>query len=371
MGVFWNKQSSESWVTHLNPGFSGRLSAELVKRYQMGRGLEGEIEPVLLPFRLQKLAEKADVLHFHILHEHSLSFHTLSRFLRFKPTLWTWHDLWPVTGHCIFPQNCERWSRGCGNCPDLFRGIPTQQDRTSDNYQRKIDFLKRHKPNIHVSTRWMKERIEPHISAAELEVSVIPFGIDLKKFTPGNRESARANLKIPSEAFVIFARGTPDPRKNFVLLAQAIELIDTDRQIFLITIDDTSYQVKRDGVIQRDYGWLNDTELLQRLFAASDIVFAASREESFGVFALESMACGIPPLHTGNSATSEIVGDQSLALEDMSLRGLTNALQHFVDDPQILLPKGRLARKRAEKEYDLAKFISRLSDRYLELIDGR
>ncbi|HID30324.1 MAG TPA: hypothetical protein EYP19_10010, partial [Desulfobacterales bacterium] len=36
-----------------------------------------------------------------------------------RPVIWTLRDMWTFTGGCHFPLDCERYTTGCGGCPQL------------------------------------------------------------------------------------------------------------------------------------------------------------------------------------------------------------------------------------------------------------
>jgi hypothetical protein len=61
----------------------------------------------------------ADVVHYHIIHDGYFSLAALPMLSRLKPSVWTFHDPWAMTGHCVHPLECTRWQIGCGSCPDL------------------------------------------------------------------------------------------------------------------------------------------------------------------------------------------------------------------------------------------------------------
>src|SRR5262249_52639686 len=49
----------------------------------------------------------ADLLHFHIVHERWLSANDWRRLARRRRVVWTWHDPYFMTGHCIYPMDCD------------------------------------------------------------------------------------------------------------------------------------------------------------------------------------------------------------------------------------------------------------------------
>ncbi|MDR1236516.1 MAG: hypothetical protein LBJ96_05950, partial [Holosporaceae bacterium] len=60
---------------------------------------------------------KSDILHLHLIHNNVIDISLLPIITKLKPTVWTVHDPWALSGHCIHHFDCEKWKTGCGDCP--------------------------------------------------------------------------------------------------------------------------------------------------------------------------------------------------------------------------------------------------------------
>src|SRR5690606_12504627 len=85
------------------------------------------MQSYLLP--MHTAFKQADLVHYHIIYDRYFSIRALPYLTRLKPSVWTFHDPWPMTGHCIYPMGCERWMSGCGSCPSLDLPFPMREDR--------------------------------------------------------------------------------------------------------------------------------------------------------------------------------------------------------------------------------------------------
>ena len=64
-----------------------------------------------------QLVKDADIVHLHWTNGGFLSLDNVDQLLGLnKPVVWTLHDMWPFTGHCVYSFGCDRWQRGCGHC---------------------------------------------------------------------------------------------------------------------------------------------------------------------------------------------------------------------------------------------------------------
>ena len=55
------------------------------------------------------------------------------------PVVWVLHDMNPFTGGCHFDDNCDRWTDGCGCCPQL--GSCDRNDLSARSWRRKLQSL--------------------------------------------------------------------------------------------------------------------------------------------------------------------------------------------------------------------------------------
>jgi glycosyltransferase involved in cell wall biosynthesis len=320
-----------------------------------------------------EIFKDTDLVHLQIVHDHFLRFETIKEIASRKPTVWTWHDLWPVTGHCIFPIGCGEWAKGCGNCPDLLSPLPVFRDRTAAEYARKSRMLENLDIDVHVTTQWMLDRISPHITNTKLKVHVFPFGIDLDLFKPIEPSLIRRKLGIADDTFCVFARATDDPRKGFKELVRALDELSHHADIMLITTQATGLA----GAISEnlriiEMPWTNSPTNLIALYNACDVFAMPSTGESFGMMALEAMACGKPVITIKGTATSEVVSLPELEVDAENLtENLKSKLNFLVEHPETTKELGRVSRVRAQEKFSLETYLKNLVNLYRSVIAGR
>jgi D-inositol-3-phosphate glycosyltransferase len=137
------------------------------------------------------------------------------------------------------------------------------------------------------------------------KVSVIPLGVDLAHFRPGDRAEARRNVGIPADERVILAIGRIEPLKGFDILIRSLAQMSDRRNVRLYIIggdDRAASEVARLEALAREQGVADAVrflgarphEALPAYYNAADVVAVPSFYESFGLVAVEAMACGIP-----------------------------------------------------------------------------
>jgi alpha-1,6-mannosyltransferase len=75
-------------------------------------------------------------------------------------------------------------------------------------------------------------------------------------------------------------------------------------------------------------GFITDPRVLAALLASADVVLAPGPVETFGLAALEALACGTPVVVSAESALPEVIGDAGVAVsgEDFAA-GVARVLQ--------------------------------------------
>src|SRR5690606_21341871 len=126
----------------------------------------------------------------------------------------------------------------------------------------------------------------------------------------------------------------------------------------------------------RTHGMCDDVLFLGKLTepeavrASCDLCVLASETESFGLAALEAMACGVPVVSTDAGGTSEVVehGEAGLLNPVGHTDEMTaNALAILKDDDE--LARYRLGARSAAQPFDIARVLPRYEALYEEVVD--
>jgi D-inositol-3-phosphate glycosyltransferase len=164
---------------------------------------------------------------------------------------------------------------------------------------------------------------------ASLEkISVVPCGVNLELFRHLDKETARRSLGLNGHNILLFV-GRIDPLKGIDKLLMALPKLDTRRNLKLLVIggdEDSQPEVERLQRLSRSlhiqdsvtFAGIVEQKELPLYYSAADVCVIPSYYESFGLVALESLACGTPIVATRVGGIESVVrqGQNGYMVED-------------------------------------------------------
>ncbi|HJD64815.1 MAG TPA: glycosyltransferase family 4 protein [Rickettsia endosymbiont of Diachasma alloeum] len=317
--------------------------------------------------------QEADLIHLHIIHSGFFSMRHLPKITSLKPTVWTLHDPWAMTGRCIYPMGCSGWEKNCGVCPDLNTPFAMRKDNSKFLFDYKRRVYKKSHFNLIVASKWMQNMVNTSpLFDKEVKVHHLPFGLDLKFFSPDHAKKARERFNISDDKIVICFRSEDTTFKGYQYIMEALERLETTKPICLLTVGRHNLLEQFRGRFEIiEHGWTNDNVLLRDVLAASDIFLMPSVAEAFGVMAIEAMACGKPVIVFDETSLPEVTfaPDIGVSVSMRDSNALSNAIKRLVDDPNERLERGSKGRKAAELHYDQDMHVKNLINIYREVLN--
>ncbi len=253
--------------------------------------------------------KQADLVHLHLVDPNFLTLKTLKRISEEKPLVWTWHDPWALTGHCVYPGNCKEWINSCKVCPDLARSFSVKRDRTFLNRLEKYELFSNMDMQIHLASNWMKDLTIKSGIKLKREPIVIPlpssFGMETRM---GDRKKFRELHKISDNQIVIGFRDTPLWQKGTRNIENLLINLEADKNLILISVDGTeTLKQFQDKFRVIQLGYLNNSKIISEFYSGIDLFLSLSTEEAYGVMAAESISLGTPVLTLEGTGVDENV----------------------------------------------------------------
>lgn len=208
---------------------------------------------------------------------------------------------------------------------------------------------------IIVATGKEKESIIGLLGVPEDKITVIPCGVNLRTFHPVSRAAARSRTGF-SEGPVILAVARMEPLKGIERLVRAFARThDPAARLVVVGGDDESApEIERLGRLAAELGvgarvtftGAVKHELMPYYYNAADVCVVPSYYESFGLVALESLACGTPVVATdvGNLAAMIREGETGFVVQGASDDALAGKIEEVLAWPRRTMSRARKTR---------------------------
>ena len=308
----------------------------------------------------------ASVVQLHNLHGSYFGFTALPAISRLRPVVWQLHDQWGLTGHVAYSLDCERWRHGCGMCPYLDEYPRLRNDTTALLYRLKERVYRSSRLNLVVPSRWMADIVRASPLLSRFPLHYIPTGIDIRVFTPGDRDEARQRLGLPLDRRIVFfaAANINERRKGLHLLAEALRRL-AEPPLLLVAGNGT---VAR-GIETRYLGAVLDEEVLADAYRAADVFAVPTLADVLTQTAPESIACGTPCVSFDRGGVVDVVRHLETGYQAPfgSVDGLAQGLTTLLGDDELLARLSRRCREVAETEFSVDVQVERYSSLYEEV----
>jgi D-inositol-3-phosphate glycosyltransferase len=218
------------------------------------------------------------------------------------------------------------------------------------------------------------------------KAAVIPPGVDLEQFKPMDKAKARDELGLSTEERQILFVGRIEALKGVDTFIRAANLLaNTSKTPFRVQIiggdveeslEQLGSEMARLQELARELGVQNCVHFLgsrrQRelptYYAASDVVVMPSYSESFGMVALEAMACGRPVIASRVGGLAYLVQDgvTGFHVQEGNANEMAERLMEVLSSDTLLEQMGIAARREAEK-YSWEKIASEVVNLFNKL----
>ncbi|HZP57388.1 MAG TPA: glycosyltransferase [Dehalococcoidia bacterium] len=193
-------------------------------------------------------------------------------------------------------------------------------------------------------------------------IAVVPCGVDLDLFTPMDQEEARRRLRIADRERVILFVGRIEPLKGIdVLIGAAAQLHEDENFRVLIVGGDARAAAEiaqlralaaRLGVDHHiAFVGAVPHEDLPLYYNAADVCVVPSYYESFGLVAIESMACGTPVVasRVGGLTSTIADGETGYLIPWRCPEPFAERLELLLDNDELRASFGKAAREAVER----------------------
>ena len=217
-----------------------------------------------------------------------------------------------------------------------------------------------------------------HYGVAPARAVQVPCGVDTDRFRPMPRGDVRRKLGLPQDEPVVLYVGRIEPLKGIDILLRAAAETEGRFRLLVVGGDDRDAQRKAElGQLAEELGIAGRVvfqdavphEELPLYYNAADVCVVPSYYESFGLVALEAMACGVPVVASRAGGLLETVqdGQTGYLVPWRCPEPFAERLELLLDNEPLRRSLGRMARAAVDR-YRWAQVATEVEGVYHELV---
>ncbi len=245
----------------------------------------------------------------------------------------------------------------------------------------------------HITVSSQREKVDMiwTYGAQPDRITVVPCGVDTQMFRPLDSSASKKHLSLPDKKLILFV-GRIDPVKGIDTLLKAMVMVrqemgsDYNAELLIVGGDKDSTDYSQDSEISRLKRMTAELNLentvtflgsqrqdrLPYYYSAAEVCVLPSRYESFGMVALEAMACGTPVIASQVGGLSSLIQDErcGFVVPEGNEKALAEKICLLLGNPSLRETMGWNARERSLL-YGWHAIADRILEIYRTLSEGR
>jgi 1,2-diacylglycerol 3-alpha-glucosyltransferase len=208
-------------------------------------------------------------------------------------------------------------------------------------------------------------------------MAVIPTGVPLDRFRPGDRLAARSALGLAADRLVCLYVGRLDPEKSVERVLDAFGLVAgalPESELILVGQGTHAAALRRHAAASPaaariHFAGSHDRDALPPFYQAADLFLFASETETQGLVLAEAHACGLAAVAVRASGVEEVVVDgETGVLTKAAAQDLADAAIGLLLDPGRRAAMGAAGRAIATRHFSATGQVDAMVGSYASLL---
>jgi N-acetyl-alpha-D-glucosaminyl L-malate synthase BshA len=211
-------------------------------------------------------------------------------------------------------------------------------------------------------SRFLRERTIESLGIRR-PIEVIYNFVDTRRFAP---RAHRGGVLAPADVPVLMHASNFRPVKNLETLIRVFARVRERRACRLVLIGDGPEKARSEDLcrelgLARHALFLGNQDIMEELLPLADVFLLPSRQESFGLVALEAMSAGVPVVASDVGGLPEVVADGKTGFlrDPDDAAGMAEAVLRLLGDDALRARFGRAGRRLAVARFGAEEGVAR------------
>ncbi|HEY3203166.1 MAG TPA: N-acetyl-alpha-D-glucosaminyl L-malate synthase BshA [Thermoanaerobaculia bacterium] len=207
-------------------------------------------------------------------------------------------------------------------------------------------------------------------------IEILPNFVDAQQYRPDGASSFARALSRSGETLLVHVSNFR-PVKRIPDVLAIFDRVRREVPARLLLIGDgpdrsLAERLTRQGGLEDRTTFLGNVAAVETILPAAQLMLLPSDAESFGLAALEAMACGVPVIGTSAGGLPEVVEDgrSGFLLPVGDVEGMAKAALRLLHDPVLWRRFSADSRRRAEHQFPTAGLVERYRALYEATLRG-
>lgn len=212
-----------------------------------------------------------------------------------------------------------------------------------------------------------RREIEARIGRADPKVWLIPTGVDVDFFSPGDRAAARSAIGVPIGARVLLTVGRLARVKRYDRAIDALKVLRQEDPSYLLILagtgpDESALRRSADGQGGIRFAGFVDGAALRDHYRSADLLLCTSEFENWSLSILEALATGTPVAGTPRGSIPDMLRpvDPTLLFDDVEPTAIADGIRRLMADPAALERIRARSRDEVERSFSWDRTVDEL-----------
>ena len=209
------------------------------------------------------------------------------------------------------------------------------------------------------------------------DIEVIPNFIDTRRFRPLQKDHFKRALCPNGEKLLVHVSNFRPVKRTTEVVEVFHRLISDGRPVKLLLVGDgpdrvpSEHRARELGVID-DIRFLGKQEPIEEILSIADVFLMPSGSETFGLAALEAMACGVPVVASNIGGLPELIVDHETGFlcELGDIDAYTEKVALLLEDDGLRSTMAAASRERAVNTFETDLIIPLYESYYERVLEG-